>query len=88
MAKQSQRLNLILLGILGVLGAAAVVKTYVVKNELETGETAKASEALFPNLKKDEIATIVIDGPEDKKVELVKDGDHWNLASEENFRAD
>jgi len=88
MSRQSQRTNLILLAVLGVLGAAAAVKTFFVKNPLETGDTVKASESLFANFKKDQVATLVIDGPEDKKAELQKDGDHWNLVNDGNFRAD
>jgi len=53
MSRQSQRTNLILLAVLGVLGAAAAVKTFFVKNPLETGDTVKASESLFANFKKD-----------------------------------
>jgi len=88
MSRQSQRTNLILLAILGVLGAAAAVKTFFVKNSLETGDTVKASESLFTGFKKEAVATLVIEGPEDKKVEIQKDGDHWNLVNDGNFRAD
>ena len=88
MSRQSQRTNLILLAILGVLGAAAAVKTFFVKSSLETGETVKASESLFANFKKDQVTALVIEGPEDKKAELQKDGDHWNLVNDGNFRAD
>ncbi len=88
MSRQSQRTNLILLAVLGVLGAAAAVKTFFVKNPLETGDTVKASESLFANFKKDQVTALVIDGPEDKKIELQKDGDHWNLVNDGNFRAD
>jgi hypothetical protein len=88
MSRQSQRTNLILLAVLGVLGAAAAVKTFFVKNSLETGDTVKASESLFTGFKKEAVATLVIEGPEDKKVEIQKDGDHWNLVNDGNFRAD
>jgi hypothetical protein len=88
MVNQSQRTNLILLGVLALLGAGAVLKSFVLKSEYDTGDTAKASEALFSGFKKDDVTALVIDGPEDKKAELVKDGDHWNIASEGNFRAD
>jgi hypothetical protein len=88
MSRQSQRTNLILLSILGLLGAGAAVKTFFVKSSFETGETAAASESLFADFKKDQVTALVIEGPEDKKAELVKDGDHWNLVNDGNFRAD
>ena len=59
-----------------------------VKSDFDTGETARASESLFSSFEKDKITSIVIDGPEEKKADLVKDGDHWNVASDGNFRAD
>jgi len=87
-ANQSQRTNVILLGVLGLLGAGAALKAFVFKSKYETNETVRAATPLFENFKKDEIGTIVIEGPEEKKVELVKDGDHWNVADDGNFRAD
>jgi hypothetical protein len=65
MSRQSQRTNLILLAVLGVLGAAAAVKTFFVKSSLDTGETVAASESPFANFKKDQVTALVIDGPED-----------------------
>ncbi len=88
MSRKSQRTNLILLAVLGLLGVVAVAKTFFAKSEYDTGETAAASESLFASFKKDQITTLVIDGPEDKKVEIQKDGDHWNLVNDGNFRAD
>ena len=76
MSRQSQRTNLILLAVLGVLGAAAAVKTFFVKNPLETGDTVKASESLFANFKKDQVTALVIDGPKNKKIKLQKNDDH------------
>src|SRR5215470_6029707 len=88
MANRSNRTNLILLAVLALLGVGAVLKGYVLKSEFDTGDTARASESLFSGFKKDEITAIVIDGPEEKKSELVKEGDHWNVASDGSFRAD
>jgi hypothetical protein len=88
MANSSQRTNLILLAVLALLGVGAAIKAFVLKSDFDTGDTAKASESLFASFKKDEVTALVIDGPEQKHAEIVKDGDHWNLASENNFRAD
>src|SRR5262249_54807727 len=88
MSRQSQRTNLILLALLGVLGAGAAVKTFFVKSSYDTGETVAASESLFPGFKKDQVPALVIEGPEDKRAEIQKDGDHWSLVNDGNFRAD
>jgi hypothetical protein len=80
--------NVKLLILLGVLGIAAAVKAFVLKPTGETGESAKASEALFPELKKEDITAFVIEAPEGKKHELVKENERWTVVSEGNARAD
>lgn len=87
MAKRLDK-NVILLVVFGVLAAAAGVKAFISKDRYDTGETAKAAEPLFPGFKKDEVTFIVVDGPEGKKAELEKAGDHWKLAGEGDLRAD
>src|SRR5688572_6113878 len=80
--------NVILLIVLAVLVVAASLKAFVFKRTGDTGETAQAVQTLFPDAKRDELSAILIEAPENKRTELVKDGEHWTVASEDGARAD
>jgi hypothetical protein len=80
--------NRVLLIVLALLGGGAALKAFVFKRTGETGESAQASAALFASLNKDDVSALLIEAPENKKYELAKDGDHWNVVSEGNARAD
>ncbi len=71
-----------------VLAGASFLFSRTVERRYETGETAKASQALFEDLAKEQVAKLSIAGPEDSEVALVREGDTWKVASEGGYRAD
>jgi hypothetical protein len=71
-----------------VLLVAALGMKYLVGDRYETGESAKAAATLFENLERDQIARLTIRGPEDLNVELTREGDVWQVASEGGYKAD
>jgi hypothetical protein len=80
--------NMKLLIVLAVLGGAAGVKAFVGRGRFETGESEQSAAPLFASLKKEDVTAVLIEAPESKRHELVKEGDHWTVASEGAARAD
>ncbi len=79
--------NAKLIAVVAVLAALSAFKM-LSGGRYDDTETAASGATLFADFKKDDVAAIVVDGPEGKRVELAKDGDHWKVVTEGDGRAD
>jgi hypothetical protein len=79
--------NLKLLIVIGVLGAGAAVK-FLSGHKYSDTETVNAAAPLFSGWKKEQVAHLRVEGPDGKKADLAKDGEHWKVVSEAGGKAD
>jgi hypothetical protein len=70
-----------------VLGALAGLKA-AMGSRYGDEDTVNASAPLFAAFKKEQVERLLIEGPDSKKVELVKSGEAWTVATESGGKAD